>query len=331
MSDRGDNVCGMRFSNPGAALLMGVSLIVSAACAGGLPPTSRPGARTVALPQQIRVRVDGRVRLVRLEEYVAGTALAELSPVGESPETVRRVLEVQSVITRTYALSHLGRHQAEGFDLCDSTHCQVFQPSRLTTSRFSPLAQAAAADTAGQVLLFGARPAETLFHADCGGHTADAHDVWGGNAVSYLRGGPDDLPDGTHRAWTFAPEPSALLAALNSDTRTAVGATLEDIVIVNRDDSGRAADLELRGSLRKRVRGDSFRAVLSARFGALAFRSTRMRIERDGRRFTFSGTGYGHGVGLCQVGATARARRGETLDAILGVYYPGSRLGRAGR
>ena len=52
-------------------------------------------------------------------------------------ETVERMLEVQTIISRTYAVSHLGRHAREGFDLCSTTHCQLFDPRRLQTSRWA--------------------------------------------------------------------------------------------------------------------------------------------------------------------------------------------------
>jgi stage II sporulation protein D len=304
-----------------------IGLVVVTACAGGRPPTGATPP-TIAMPGELRVRMGDRVRTVALESYVAGTTLAELSPIGETAETARRVLEVQSIITRTYAVSHLGRHKTEGFDLCDTTHCQVYEPSRLTTSRFAAAAQGAATRTAGQVLLFGGRAAEALFHADCGGHTADAHDVWGGTQVSYLRGLPDELPGGIHRQWTFSVSATTLLAALNADPRTVIGRSLDEVRVATRDASGRAAEIDLRGETTRRVRGDLFRAVLSARLGVQSIRSTRMSVERKGMQFVFAGTGYGHGVGLCQVGATARIRRGETLEHVLGVYYPGSRLAK---
>ena len=268
------------------------------------------------------------MQTVPLESYVVGTALSEFSPIGESAPTARRILEIQSVIARTYVTSNLGRHEAEGFDLCDTTHCQVYQPSRVTTSRFSAAAQAAARATSGQILLFAGRPAETLFHADCGGHTANASDVWGGAPVPYLRGADDDLPPGTHRQWRFATERPALLSALNADARSAVGSSLDDIEIVRRDQSGRAAELELRGERDRRIRGDQLRAILSRAFGVQSVMSTRLSIAREGTAFRFEGSGFGHGVGLCQVGAAARARQGDGLEAILRTYYPGSRLTR---
>lgn len=314
-----------------ASLILGLcgSVILMACVTAARTPvrSASPGGR-FALPTQVRVRVGDRVQSVPLEFYVVGTALSEFSPLGESAATARRILEIQSVIGRTYATSHLGRHAAEGFDLCDTTHCQVYQPSRVTTSRFSGTAQAAARATSGQILLFDARPAETLFHADCGGHTANASDVWGGAPVPYLRGADDDLPPGTHRQWQFAAEQPALLSALNADARSAVGRALDDIEIVRRDRSGRAAELELRGETDKRIRGDQLRAILNRAFGVQSVMSTRLSIARDGTAFRFEGSGFGHGVGLCQVGAAARARQGDALEAILQAYYPGSRLAR---
>lgn len=291
-------------------------------------PASGVARASASVSATVRIRVGNRVQRVPLETYVVGTALSEFTPIGESPAVAQRILEVQSVIARTYAIAHLGRHSADGFDLCATTHCQVYEPSRVTTSRFSSAAQRAARETAGQVLFYENRPAQALFHADCGGHTADAHEVWGGDAVSYLRGDDDALPAGTHRTWEFVVDEPALRKALNGDARTAVGRRLEGLRVASRDDSGRAAEFELRGEANKRVRGDALRAVLSRVFGVRSMMSTRLSIERDGSRYRFAGTGFGHGVGLCQVGAAARARRGDALATILTAYYPGSRLSR---
>ena len=62
--------------------------------------------------------------------------------------------------------------RAEGFDLCDGVHCQLYEPGRIRTSRFAAVARAAVERTAGMILAYSNRPAEVLFHADCGGHTA---------------------------------------------------------------------------------------------------------------------------------------------------------------
>jgi stage II sporulation protein D len=61
----------------------------------------------------------------------------------------------------------------------------------------------------------------------------------------------------------------------------------------------------------------------------MAIRSTRFSLTLAGDSYRFHGTGWGHGVGLCQVGAMARIRRGDEIPAILSAYYPGARLLRA--
>jgi stage II sporulation protein D len=74
------------------------------------------------------------------------------------------------------------------------------------------------------------------------------------------------------------------------------------------------------------VRGEALRSVLTMTFGAAAVRSTWFHIRRTGETVVFEGRGFGHGAGLCQAGALARARAGASLEAILGFYYPGARL-----
>ncbi len=83
-----------------------------------------------------------------LEDYVEATILSEFAPAGGDPAVVERMFEVQAVIGRTYAIGHLGRHAHEGFDLCDRTHCQLYEPARLKTSRWAPQAAEAVRRTA---------------------------------------------------------------------------------------------------------------------------------------------------------------------------------------
>lgn len=272
------------------------------------------------------MRVAGRVTSVRLDEYVLGAVLAEMTPVGEAPPVVARIYDVQSVVTRTYAVSQLGRHRADGFDVCDATHCQRFDPARAASSRFAAAAREAVARTTGRVLVYGGRVAETLYHSDCGGSTAAADAVWGGRGVPYLRAVPDDLPADTHRPWTVSATADELRTALNGDARTTVGRTLEAIEVLSRDESGRAAGLGVRGELTYTIRGDVLRAVINRSLGERALQSTRFMVTRTGNRFMFEGTGFGHGVGLCQRGAIARARRGESMDQILATYFAGAKL-----
>ena len=254
-----------------------------------------------------------------------GAALSEVTPTGESASAVETIYEVQAVVARTYAVGHVGRHANEGFDLCDKTHCQLYQPGRIQTSTFATAARRAVVATTGRILRFNGRPAEALFHSDCGGSTTTPTDAWGGSQLSYLPQRRDDVPEGTHRSWQFAASNLEWTAILRRDPRTDPGGTLQNLAVTRTDSSGRAAEVEITGRQTRRVTGSVLRSVASAERGERSVMSTRFAISRTANGFRLEGTGFGHGVGLCQVGAIARARRGDPVGAILAHYYPGAK------
>jgi stage II sporulation protein D len=275
------------------------------------------------------VRVElarARTASLPLEEYVEAAVLSEVAPAAEDTDALLRMYEVQAIIARTYALANLGRHDAQGFDLCATTHCQLVEPSRRRTSRWAALASRAADRTRGVVLLFEGAPALTFFHADCGGHTSAVADVWGGPPRPYLRALADSAPGSAHAHWEFAVGVEPLRQALNADPETAVGRRLDAVVVQKRDSGGRALELALVGERRASVSGAHLRTLLSRTYGVRSIRSSRFDVSRRGGTVVFSGTGFGHGVGLCQAGALARARAGVPAETILSFYYPGTRL-----
>jgi stage II sporulation protein D len=320
---------------PRVLKVLGISfLLVSAGCVVAPVRVMLPsaGMRTAA-PKTIRVQVrEGTalvVRQVALEDYVAVAALSEIHPDGNGESIAGRMFEVQTVIARTYAASNGGRHAKDAFDLCSTTHCQLYEPARLRTSRWAAVAQAAARRTAGEVLWFAERPARAVFHADCGGHTSSAAAVWGGVAPAYLSGATDNGAAGNaHTDWTFETRGSSLLAALNADPRTAVGPKLDRIEIAGRDASGRAEKILLRGTRTFLVRGEVFREVATRALGVKTLRSTLFNVKKSRDAFVFSGKGFGHGVGLCQRGAMARLKAGASPDQVLAHYFPGTELRR---
>jgi stage II sporulation protein D (peptidoglycan lytic transglycosylase) len=316
-----------------AACLQGLLVALGLLAAGCSAPATRatlPSARPAA-PSTIRVGIrEGNritIRKVPLETYVQAAILSEFAPPSGDNDVVERMLEVQAVIGRTYALAHLGRHEAEGFDVCATTHCQLFEPGRLTTSRWAPQSAEAIRRTIGTVLWFGRSPAEALFHADCGGRTSRADEVWTGAGRPYLISVVDDGPAETaHTSWRYEASDTALIAALNKDARTRVGARLRGIQVLERDAAGRAEQIAIHGSEERVVRGEDLRDVLGQSFGGRAIRSTRFTIEHSDGTFVFDGRGFGHGVGLCQAGALARIRAGAKLPAVLETYFPGTKL-----
>jgi stage II sporulation protein D len=310
-------------------------LLMAAGCAvppGGLVVPSGKMTGTAA-PKTFRVQVrEGTalvVREVALEDYVATAALSEIHPDLNDEGVAERMFEVQAVIARTYAVSNRGRHAKDGFDVCATTHCQLYEPARLRTSRWAAVARAAVRRTAGTILWFAGAPARAVFHADCGGHTSSAAAVWGGLAPSYLSGATDNGPAGrAHLDWTLETRTAPLRTALNADARTAVGARLDRIEIAGRDRAGRAETIVLRGTRTFVVRGEVFREVLTRALGVKTLRSTLFNVKKSRDGFVFSGKGFGHGVGLCQAGALARLKAGETPGDVLEHYFPGTSLRR---
>jgi len=127
-------------------------------------------------------------------------------------------------------------------------------------------------------------------------------------------------------AQKFEAQKSAVQRALNADPRTRIGARLDAIDVLDRDQAGRAERIALRGAQNRVVRGEELRDVLGQAFGDRAIKSTWFDVRAERTLFVFAGRGFGHGVGLCQAGALARIRAGAKPAAILQRYFPGTRL-----
>lgn len=296
------------------------------------PPVLRPqpvppATPAAGLPAVVVVSSPAGVRTVPLEDYVAGVIAGELAVGALEPEVAPRMLLVQAVVARTWAVANLGRHAREGFDFCSTTHCQVVRDAREILAANRPLVERAASASAGVLLVAGGRPIDAVFHADCGGATSGAESVWGGQGLPYLRAVVDDACRlNPASAWSYSLTREQVRVAVNATDRSAVGARLHDVRVLQRDDSGRATLVALDGERSPLLRGEELRAVLSRQFGPRAIRSPRFDVTRAGDTFTFVGRGFGHGVGLCQRGALARLRAGATPEAVLQAYYAGARL-----
>ncbi len=322
----------MKWPKALAVLAAIAACAIVVACAARTRPGTAPRSGLLPTSVRVQVREGGRlvVRSVPIEAYVAGAAIAEFDPANGSERAVERMFEVQSIVARTYAAMHQGRHAAEGFDLCSTTHCQLFDPARLAHSRWSAAVDSAVGRTRGEMLFFHDAPARVFFHADCGGRTSNAADVWGGAPIPYLLGVRDGgAARDAHIDWHYSITRDALRDALNADARTQIGARLDRVDVSARDAAGRATTITVRGARTVAVAGDLFRDVLSRRLGPKSIRSTMLSISRSGNQISFAGRGFGHGVGLCQVGALARLTAGASPADVLDFYFPGTTLEHA--
>lgn len=255
------------------------------------------GGRTVA------VRLAGRIESVPLEIYVARVLAGEGEP--QAPEATQQAL---AVAIRTFAIFNTGRHAREGFDLCDATHCQVPRAATAASRR-------ATITTVGRILTYEGAPAEIFYSASCGGRSEAGSAVWPKATHTYLRSIKDDVHDG-ETPWTIALPLADVEAALAG---RGYSGRLEKVEIASRSRSGRAATLRLKGMEPDRITGDQFRAAM----GTTRVRSTAFSIRTRDGALQITGRGYGHGVGMCVVGAGHRARRGETMTEILRTYFHG--------
>jgi SpoIID/LytB domain protein len=309
--------------------------------ASGSEAGTSGGETSTGAGQPVRVKVTSRspasgdseavMLSLSLEEYLTGVLAAE-----SSIETEPEALKAQAVISRTFALRNVGRHSAEGFDFCSTTHCQRYAVAESARRGGRNAAiERAVRETLGETLRDGrGELAEVYFHAACGGMTANLESLWGAEAgaPSYLRGVRDDycatMP---HHHWTETIAAERLLKALSSDPRTDVGARLADVIVSRRDATGRAETVTLEGERRKTVRGWDFKLVVGRALGWNVLKSSRFRVERAGAAFVFRGGGFGHGLGLCQEGAHVMARRGLTYRQIIEKYFPGTTVAGTGK
>ena len=127
---------------------------------------------------------DGGVLLINelgMEDYLRGVVPVEMGPY-QFPEL--EALKAQSVAARTYAVAHLGDHDDEGWDICDTPACQAYHGAGSEHS----LSDRAIRETAGLIARFDGAPIDAMYTSTCGGHTEDASVLFSGRAQPYLTG-----------------------------------------------------------------------------------------------------------------------------------------------
>ncbi|MBM4403681.1 MAG: SpoIID/LytB domain-containing protein, partial [Candidatus Cloacimonetes bacterium] len=283
-----------------------------------------------------------------LEDYVAGVIQHEIG--GGAP---LEALKVQSVATRTHAISMLlyNRHRDDGFDLCNTTHCQVYKGVYLQNANVLEAVKA----TRNIVMNHGNRVADAVYHSICGGKTDVSNVIWRGSPVDYLQGVTcmeeaedyDLNSEAGVRQWInlrLEPPGMASWEKKNMNWSRSVSrralqqnsgvSNITSIVINRRGVSGRIVSLTINGSSSKTYISEwqirqTFGNLPSSLFyivGNFTSNGNGAVVIRPGTYITMRGRGYGHGVGMCQVGTLNKAREGWLWEDILHFYYPGVEL-----
>lgn len=251
------------------------------------------------------------------------------------------------------------------FDVCADDHCQRYQG---ITKETSPNVAEAIRRTRGELLTYGGEICDARFSKCCGGAMEEFQYCWDDTPKPYLKGIGDTpeetIPDLTveenARQWILSSPKSfcnttdkrILSQVLNDyDQETTdfyrwrvsytqeelsklvekkLGAglgTITDMRPLKRGTSGRICELRITGTKKTIVVGKELeirRALSESHLYSSAF-----VVEKQGDTFTLIGAGWGHGVGLCQIGAAVMGDMGYAYDEILRHYYPGAEIEKA--
>jgi SpoIID/LytB domain protein len=295
-----------------------------------------------------------------LETYLQSTVSSEMR--SDLPPAFS---QAQAIAARSTVLATAGRHHyADGFDLCNDDHCQCYQgvireneavmnPVRETAGQI--LTASSPPFTGG---LGGVRVVDARYAKSCGGVSERYEAAWGGEGPDYFAIRPcgeyeiPDLSDETQAreflqssppAWCNGklhpyPEPwseDPLFRWHRRYTREQLGAVVEkktgkhigsvrELKVIQRGKSGRILILDIlgtEGSLRAYGELNIRRALSDSHLPSSYFIA-----ETTANEIILKGGGWGHGVGLCQLGAAAMAKSGKSVEEILGHYYPNTAI-----
>jgi stage II sporulation protein D len=249
------------------------------------------------------------------ERYVVAALNGEASP-DEPVES----LKAMAISMRTFALVNANRHLAEGFGLCDSTHCQALKFGRPRLE-----VQQAVKKTAGETLWSGGRRAHIFYTQHCGGVTEAASNIWPGEQATYLSSHQDPYCLRRSSAAWSAQVSLDKLSTIFQHEGWRAPALLNDVRIVKRTPSGRVRLLEVSGSgTHVPISASSLRFAVDRALGWNQLRSDWYSVKVLQGVLHVEGKGYGHGVGLCQAGAYEMAAEGHDYRQILSYYFPGT-------
>ena len=278
----------------------------------------RDKSRMVKLQQ-----ADGTVAELSMSDYLFGVVAAEMPAAFEE-----EALKAQACAARTYTVrkqEHTTGAHPEA-DVCtDVNCCQAYVPRETAESRWGVSAQTyaqkieeAIAGTDGLGVLYQGEPIQAVFFSSAPGRTVDAVEVWG-NQVDYLQS--VESPEGeevpnyhSQAVFSAAQVRETVLASYPGADLSGDPSAWFGTPAVN--EGGTVSSVLVGGVT---LTGGQVRTL----FG---LRSACFTVGWDGTNFTFSVTGYGHGVGMSQYGANAMAKAGSSFEEILTWYYTGTQV-----
>lgn len=290
------------------------------------------------------------VATLELERYLQGVVPVEMPSSWPLP-----ALQAQAVAARTYALKQIGRHLQDGYDLCDTSHCQAYGGSDAENERSNQ----AVLSTAGMVMAWRGRLIDAVYHSHAGGHTVSSQSAWG-SKVDYLVAQP--IPEEPPYIWSLQITAAELEERLRQLLKIGYiyglhvaeygeGRRVVTVVLDGLLGPGQLPARDLRLALGvNRLRSSCFTVTACSVDGETITPRSEVTLLRQSQLsahhfdvaavggcfagmlpekphfFIFSGTGYGHGVGMSQWGAFGLANLGYSYKEILCRFYQGAEL-----
>ncbi|MGM9837662.1 MAG: SpoIID/LytB domain-containing protein [Paludibacteraceae bacterium] len=281
------------------------------------------------------------VNTLPLEDYLTSVISSEMS--ADSP---LELLKAHAVISRSWAIRAIGHTSHVGYDVCADDHCQRYEGLRRRNTR----AVQAVRETRGMVLTYGGEVCDCRYYKCCGGKTEVFSTCWDGNDLPYLRSvecpycgqavgntrlqrlvlNNYDQETTDFHGWEVRYSNTELSRILREKTGMDFG-DIPALKPLQRGASGRIYSIEIVGTRHTMVIGKEL-AIRQA-LSRTCLYSSWFEVEEIVRpsdsvpsEFVLRGHGWGHGVGLCQIGAAQMASLGFSHQEILAHYYPNSRL-----
>ena len=284
---------------------------------------------------EIRDNADGTqtaINTIDLEDYLCSVISSEMN--ANSP---MELLKAHAVISRSWAIRAMQNPNHEGFHVCADDHCQRYEGLR----RMNERAVEAVRATRGQVLLYGDEICDCRYYKCCGGRTEIWRTCWEDIDVPYIQSVTCD--------YCKSPSPKVLRLVLNDydqetkdfrnwkvtykdeeleeivHTKSGIDfGHIETITPLHRGASGRIDSLKIVGTNHTEIVGKELQIRYWLSKSCLY--SSWFEVTHENDVWTLTGHGWGHGAGLCQIGAAVMASEGIKYEEILSYYYVGSRL-----
>ncbi len=299
--------------------------------------------RTLKFAGGLKFIVEGdsitAVNCIGMENYLLSVISSEMKASSST-----ELLKAHAVISRSWLLARVEERRSGGacphknFDVCADDHCQRYQG---LTMAVGERVRQAIDQTWGQVLRYGGELCDTRYSKCCGGRTELYSTCWEDKDFPYLQSVEDRFCDCEHSEilpqilndydmqtpdfhdWTVKYSRAELSGLVRSRTGVDFGEIIS-LEPLERGPSGRIKYLRINGTKHSQVIGKEL--AIRRSLSVTHLKSSAFEVSVEGDDFVFRGRGWGHGVGLCQIGAAVMASEGYDYRQILAHYYVGAEI-----